>query len=245
MIRLGNNSICTTARLSPNFDARSAAISMLVLHYTGMQSAEAALQRLCDTTAKVSAHYLVDETAEVFLLVPEEQRAWHAGIAYWRGETDINNISIGIEIVNGGHDFGLPAFADAQINAVIRLCQQLQQHYHIQPANIVGHNEIAPARKLDPGEKFPWAKLAAQGVGLWPGAPDTAGQAVIRPEQFAIAKQALQDIGYASHDIPFDGSAQHCLIAEFQRRYLPDQVDGCLNTQTFAQICKLAALINS
>ncbi len=170
---------------SPNYDTRTRAIDLVVLHYTGMQDAEIALRRLCDpapvagkypgpwqtadidsTTSlgRASAHYVVDEAGLIYRLVAEEYRAWHAGVSSWEGEGDINARSIGIEIVNGGHDFGLPEFADAQIEAVIALLGDILERNNLHPSRVVGHSDVAPGRKRDPGEKFPWTRLAEAGM---------------------------------------------------------------------------------
>jgi N-acetylmuramoyl-L-alanine amidase len=172
-------------RPSPNFDARTRAIDLVVLHYTGMQNAEIALTRLCDPApvagkypgpwqtrdidpvtplGRASAHYVVDETGFIYRLVAEENRAWHAGVSSWEGENDVNSRSIGIEIVNGGHDFGLPDFPDVQIDAVILLLREILARYGFDPSRVVGHSDVAPGRKRDPGEKFPWMKLSAAGA---------------------------------------------------------------------------------
>ena len=175
-----------TSFFSPNFNDRALPISMLVLHYTGMENGRVAVGRLCDPEAKVSAHYVVHEEGHIHQLVEEGARAWHAGVGNWRGASDINSASIGIEIVNGGHNFpnedGLPPYPNAQINAVIALCHTLIERYHIQPWNIVGHSDIAPDRKEDPGEHFPWAGLAAAGIG--------SGRHMFR---FNKATSAMQD----------------------------------------------------
>lgn len=176
-------------RPSPNFDARTRAIDLVVLHYTGMQDAEIALARLTDPAplsgkypgpwqaqdidpatplGRVSAHYVVDEGGVVYRLVAEENRAWHAGFSSWEGEDDVNARAIGIEIVNGGHDFGLPDFPDAQIEAVIALVGDILARLGLDAARVVGHSDVAPGRKLDPGEKFPWKQLAEAGVSVWP-----------------------------------------------------------------------------
>ena len=147
---------------SPNHDDRGgAAIDMLVLHYTGMKTAEAALERLCDPAAKVSAHYTIDEDGTVYAHVPEARRAWHAGVSFWAGATDINSRSIGIELVNPGHEFGYRDFPDAQIAALITLCHGILLRHPIPSARVLGHSDVAPARKEDPGELFPWERLAA------------------------------------------------------------------------------------
>ena len=132
---------------SPNFNERARPVSLIVLHYTGMESGKAALERMRDPESKVSAHYMVEEDARVFRLVDEDKRAWHAGVSEWAGETDINSLSIGIEIVNGGHDFGLPDYPDRQIHAVISLVKKLMVRHDIPPHRVVGHSDIAPGRK--------------------------------------------------------------------------------------------------
>ncbi|OQW57590.1 MAG: hypothetical protein A4S17_12675 [Proteobacteria bacterium HN_bin10] len=178
--------IQTIQRPSPNFDARTRAIDLVVLHYTGMQNAEVALARLTDPApiagkypgpwqrtdidpntplARVSAHYVVDEAGAIYALVPETERAWHAGVSSWEGEGDVNARAIGIEIVNGGHDFGLPDFPDTQIDAVIALLKDIFTRWpQLDAARVVGHSDVAPGRKRDPGEKFPWQRLADAGV---------------------------------------------------------------------------------
>ncbi|MGE4529478.1 MAG: N-acetylmuramoyl-L-alanine amidase, partial [Rhodospirillaceae bacterium] len=155
---------------SPNHDARPAGapVDMLVLHYTGMETAAAALARLCDPAAKVSAHYLIDEDGAVHALVAEDRRAWHAGVSAWRGEADVNARSIGIELVNPGHEFGYRDFPARQIDALADLCREILARHPIPPRNVVGHSDVAPRRKTDPGERFPWPALAKLGIGLAP-----------------------------------------------------------------------------
>src|SRR5262249_36882522 len=160
-------------RPSPNFDARRGGtpIDILALHYTGMPTAEGALARLCDPAAKVSAHYTIDEDGTIYRHVAEAERAWHAGVSCWAGARDINDRSIGIELVNPGHDFGYRAFPDAQIAAVIELARGIVERNRIPPARVLGHSDVAPKRKIDPGELFPWPRLAAEGLGVWPKRP--------------------------------------------------------------------------
>src|SRR5271156_4492223 len=157
-------------KLSPNHDERPAdgQVDMLILHYTGMRTAQAAIERLCDPEARVSSHYVVDEDGEVIRLVPEERRAWHAGVSYWRGHDTLNDRSIGIEIVNPGHEWGYRDFPALQMAAVCELCLSILARHPIPARNVVAHSDIAPDRKQDPGELFDWAGLAANGVGLWP-----------------------------------------------------------------------------
>ena len=149
--------------VSPNFNERKVPPDIIVLHYTGMKTGEEALAWLCNEESKVSSHYLVEEDGRVFRLVPEERRAWHAGVSSWKGETDINACSIGVEIVNPGHEFGYRAFPDAQIETVIRLLDDIRGRWSIENARILGHSDVAPARKEDPGELFPWRRLAEHG----------------------------------------------------------------------------------
>ncbi len=200
---------------SPNHDARpqGGAIDILVLHYTGMKTADEALVRLCDPAAKVSAHYTIDRDGRVFAHVPEERRAWHAGVSWWAGESNVNARSIGIELVNPGHEFGYVPFAEAQIGSLIDLCRQIVARHPIPPHRVLGHSDVAPARKTDPGELFPWRQLAEFGIGLWPARG--AG---------AAASSALADFGYGippQADVPLDA-----VIAAFQRHFRPARIDG-------------------
>src|SRR5215468_5608712 len=154
---------------SPNHDARrdGAAADMIILHYTGMTSGPDAVARLCEPSSKVSCHYLIFEDGTVVQLVPEARRAWHAGVSAWKGETDINAHSIGIEIVNPGHGLGYPDFTEPQITSVISLCRDLVARLPVPPDHVLAHSDVAPARKDDPGEKFPWRRLFDAGIGLW------------------------------------------------------------------------------
>ncbi|HEY1736353.1 MAG TPA: N-acetylmuramoyl-L-alanine amidase, partial [Methylovirgula sp.] len=162
-----DSAVVTGVFPSPNHGARkdARAPDAVVLHYTGMESEEAALRRLCEASSEVSSHYFIRESGEVLQLVPEERRAWHAGLSSWLGETDMNSASIGIEIANGGHDFGLPAYPDVQIAAVVALCREIIARRKIDPRRVLAHSDIAPARKRDPGERFPWDALASAGIG--------------------------------------------------------------------------------
>jgi len=189
---------------SPNFNDRKLPVSMLILHYTGMENGVTAKARLCDPAAEVSAHWLVHEDGMTDRLVEEDKRAWHAGRGSWNGITDVNSASIGIEIVNGGHnvplaDGSLPPYPDAQILAVIKLAKDIIERHDIQPRNIVGHSDIAPERKEDPGEHFPWAGLAAAGVGIWPGdLPEDDRilfEAGDRDRGISIIQRGLADLG--------------------------------------------------
>jgi N-acetylmuramoyl-L-alanine amidase len=215
------------ARPSPNWNERQRPISMLVLHYTGMETAAAALERLCDRAAEVSAHYVVEEDGTVWSLVPETRRAWHAGVAFWRGESDVNSASIGIEIVNPGHEFGYRPFAEAQMRAVETLAAEILARHPIPPWNVVGHSDVAPRRKQDPGELFDWRRLASAGIGLWPtelGGPSAAPEA------------DLAGIGYELDDLA-------ATVTAFQRRFRPSRLDGLLDEETRSAIAAVAWLV--
>lgn len=157
---------------SPNYNARKngAKPSLIILHYTGMPSAQGALDRMCDPAAEVSAHYMIDKDGTLYQLVAEDKRAWHAGVSFWKGEADINSHSIGIELVNGGHEIGYEPFPAAQIDALMRLLPQIMQRHGIKPEGVIGHSDIAPERKLDPGPTFPWDKLKHAGLSQKGGA---------------------------------------------------------------------------
>jgi N-acetylmuramoyl-L-alanine amidase len=205
---------------SPNFDERVAPVSMIVLHYTGMETGEAALARLRDPEAKVSAHYLVEEDGRIFRLVDEEHRAWHAGRSHWRGVTDVNSASIGIEIVNPGHEFGYRDFPEVQVNAVIRLVADVKDRHQVTRGNVVGHSDIAPTRKKDPGERFPWAKLARLRLAL-----PRPTRGLMDPHwNEASFLLALERFGY-------DVREPLAAIMAFQRRFRPEMIDGEMDAE--------------
>ena len=185
---------------SPNHDERPAGgpLDMLILHYTGMQTGQAAIDRLCDPAAKVSSHYVVEEDGAVVRLVPEDRRAWHAGVSFWRGHSVLNGRSIGIEIVNPGHEWGYRDFPVLQMAAVCDLCLSILSRYRIPARNVIAHSDVAPDRKEDPGEKFGWEDLARNGVGLWPfGVPDLGvGGAIRDAVGLRPVRAALAWIGY-------------------------------------------------
>jgi len=224
-------------RQSPNFNARSGPVSILVLHYTGMDDGAAAIERLCDPKAGVSSHYVVDEDGSVTRLVAEDKRAWHAGAGAWRGETDVNSASVGIEIVNGGHCYGLPAFAQHQIDAVIALSRAIIDRHDIAPSGVIGHSDLAPERKLDPGERFPWRVLAKAGVGVWPQAVNgdrTVRHGPGRGSGDALTKLQgrLRAIGYAEPGQGDYTARTRAVVAAFQRRFRPSAVDGLIDGET-------------
>lgn len=205
---------------SPNFDERSLPITMIVLHYTGMQDGESAIARLRDPAAKVSSHYVVAEDGTVLRLVDDDKRAWHAGRSHWRDVDDVNSASIGIEIVNPGHEFGYRPFPDEQIDAVIRLVHDIKDRYEITRGNIVGHSDIAPARKRDPGELFPWGKLARLRLAL-PRPTQNLMDPMWTQSGFLIA---LERFGY-------DVSDPLAAIMAFQRRFRPELIDGEIDAE--------------
>ena len=212
---------------SPNFDARGTGISMVVLHYTGMKTGQAALDRLRDPEAKVSAHYLIEEDGTLFRLVPEAERAWHAGVAQWQGRSDVNAMSVGVEIVNPGHEFGYRDFPDAQSEVLIPLLHGILRRHDIPAARVVGHSDVAPDRKDDPGERFPWGRLAEEGLALPPW--DGAHPGAVPDEEDALKR--LSRIGYG---VEVFGAAA-CVTA-FQRRFVPAELGRGLTEATRAAI---------
>jgi N-acetylmuramoyl-L-alanine amidase len=200
---------------SPNFDERKQPVSIIVLHYTGMQDAETAVARLCDPDVKVSCHYLVHEDGRILRMVPEEKRAWHAGHSYWRGQQDINSSSIGIEIVNPGHEWGYRPFPEEQMDALIPLVADIKERHGITRGNVVGHSDIAPIRKQDPGELFPWHRLARLRLAL-PRPTKNLLDPNWTDSGFLLA---LERFGY-------DVSDQLAAVVAFQRRFRPELIDG-------------------
>lgn len=217
---------------SPNFDQRPAgrAPDMLILHYTGMPTGEEALARMRDSVAKVSAHYMVGEDGKVWRLVDEAARAWHAGVAYWQGETDINGCSIGIELVNPGHECGYRPFPDAQIEALIALIEGIRTRHPIPDRRILGHSDVAPGRKQDPGELFPWQRLAEAGIGLWPGPFDDAPSS---DDPTALQKD-LAVLGYGLEVTGSLDAATGEVVTAFQRHWRQARIDGRADPQTRA-----------
>jgi N-acetylmuramoyl-L-alanine amidase len=222
-------------RPSPNYNDRPAgkAVSLLVIHYTGMRDAEAALKRLTDPEAQVSSHYLIDEAGLVYRLVDEGRRAWHAGVSYWAGERDINGVSIGIELVNPGHDFGYRHFPEAQMAALIDLGRGILSRHKIPPSRVLGHSDVAPVRKIDPGELFDWQRLAKAGIGRWPRPAKGPGDA-------ASVRAALSKIGY---EISPEGAPNGVVdkitkqsLSAFQRHYRPSKFDGIADDETCGMI---------
>jgi N-acetylmuramoyl-L-alanine amidase len=227
---------------SPNFDARKSPPDMVVLHYTGMPTGAEALSRLRDPQTKVSAHYLIEEEGRVFSLVAEERRAWHAGVSFWKGERDINAVSIGIELVNPGHEWGYRAFPDAQIGALIALLDEVRGRWTIPDARILGHSDVAPERKTDPGELFPWKRLAEAGHGLWLEPPAAPGPALSLGDDgtgvFAL-QAGLTRLGYDSAPSGTFDEHTRAIVTAFQRHWRPERVDGVADGETRARLVHL------
>ena len=213
---------------SPNHEERDRPVSIVVLHYTGMEDAASAIQRLRDPEARVSCHYLIAEDGQVLRMVPEEKRAWHAGVSYWRGLHNVNGASIGIEIVNPGHEYGYRPFTRQQMDALVPLLAGIVERHQVPRANVVGHSDVAPARKQDPGELFDWARLARHKL------------AVARPIRGLVDPNrtdggfllALERYGYDVRDGP-------AAVAAFQRRFRPELIDGSIDGESRAILLQL------
>jgi N-acetylmuramoyl-L-alanine amidase len=242
--------IVTDVMPSPNYDERKQGRvpDLILLHYTGMQTGEAALQRLCSPDSNVSAHYVVFENGRIVQCVPEGFRAWHAGVSFWAGETDINSSSIGIEIVNPGHEFGYPNFPLRQTAAVISICRSIiTRRGPISADRILGHSDVAPARKQDPGEKFPWDLLSESGIGHWvrPAPLNIAGP-TIGPgdsgDQVTRLQRVLRGYGYGIEETGSYDEATRSVVIAFQRHFRPARVDGVADAST---ILTLRALLET
>lgn len=232
-------------RPSSNHDERPAGspVDILLLHYTGMREAEAALARLCDPAAKVSSHWFVHEDGRVVQLVDESRRAWHAGVSCWAGERDINARSIGIEIHNPGHEWGYRPFPEPQMAAVVELCGEILARHPIPPERVLGHSDVAPERKTDPGELFPWKTLHAAGIGRWV-APTPAGPpAGLAPgdsgEAVFTLQRALAAYGYGIEASGDYGNATRLVVAAFQRHFRPERIDGIADGSTLDTLQRL------
>ena len=211
---------------SPNFNRRPCPVDMLVMHYTGMRSAEAAIALLRDPVAELSAHYVVDEDGTIYALVDECQRAWHAGVSFWRGHTGLNDRSIGIEVVNPGHEWGYRPFPEAQMRTVAALSLEILSRHPIPARNVVAHSDIAADRKQDPGELFPWARLAAQGVGVW-------------TEDAAPPGNWREDLAVIGYDI-----TARSVVTAFQRHFLPEHLSGEADQKTTSRAAAIRRLVD-
>jgi len=231
-------------RPSPNHDSRGEAPNIprtdtLVLHYTGMQSAAAALDRLCNREAKVSSHYVVEEDGTVWRLVDETRRAFHAGVSCWHGQPNLNLVSIGVEIVNPGHEWGYRPFPEEQMAAVETLCREVLSRHPIPPHRVVGHSDIAPDRKSDPGELFDWPRLARAGVGVWP--EPAAALEKLRGRGVGVLERtrALADLGAIGYCVSEANSA--IVLAAFQRRFRRERWDGIFDAESCARLAEIRA----
>ena len=230
---------------SPNFGPRKAPPDKIVLHYTGMPTGQAALDRLRDPDSKVSAHYLVEEDGRIFTLVAEERRAWHAGAGSWRGDTDINTSSVGIEIVNPGHEFGYRPFPEAQIAAVIELVGDIRTRWMVEDRNIIAHSDLAPHRKDDPGELFPWKTLAEAGHGLWFEPPSAPGLPLAEGEEGAAVFALQAGFTRLGYDLPPSGkfdARTTAVVRAFQRHWVQTRFDGVADGETRARLIALLRL---
>jgi N-acetylmuramoyl-L-alanine amidase len=207
---------------SPNFSERQLTVDSILIHYTDMVTVEGALAWLSNPFSKVSSHYLIDEKGQIYQLIQEDKRAWHAGESYWQGCTDLNSCSIGIELANPGHSHGYVPFPEAQIDSLLRLCEDICTRWDISASRILGHSDIAPRRKQDPGHLFPWKTLAEEGFGLWPS-PHSS----LRAPKGSEAIQNLEKIGYETV------SPTHTLLA-FQRHFQPHKMDGIADQETLS-----------
>ena len=233
---------------SPNHDTRPVGvpIDILILHYTGMKTAQEAIDRLRDRSAAVSAHYVVDEDGFVLRLVPEDRRAWHAGTSFWRGHHSLNDRSVGIEIVNPGHEWGYRDFPVLQVAAVCDLCLSILSRHPIEARNVIGHSDAAPARKEDPGERFDWEQMARNGVGLFPR--DVPDLGTGNPLRDAVAlrpvRAGLAEIGY---DVAPEGALDPALSAvlrAFQRHWRPETVNGQADSGTVTRLGAVVQLLS-
>ena len=236
-------------RVSPNFGPRRDTLrpDMIVLHYTGMASGAGAEAWLCDPSSEVSSHYLVHEDGRVVQMVRESDRAWHAGKSSWLGRTDINSCSVGIEVVNPGHTLGYRAFPRRQIGAVIELCAGIAGRHSIPAPRVLAHSDVAPGRKVDPGEKFPWKALFAAGVGhLVPAAPIKAG-AALKAGDAGPDVEALQSMlalyGYGVEISGIFDQTTATVVAAFQRHFRPQRVDGIADQSTIETLHRLLAAL--
>jgi len=246
-----DSAIVAAVRPSPNHGERrgGTVLDMMVLHYTGMASAEEALAKLCDGAPiaghHVSTHYLIHQDGRIVQCVPEARRAWHAGLSSWEGKDDVNSRSIGIEIVNPGHDLGYPDFPEQQVAAVIALCRDILGRHEIRADRILAHSDVAPSRKRDPGEKFPWGRLFNEGVGLWvEPAPIKTGHelgATDRGDPIAALQTALKAYGYEIEPTGLLDPPTRDVVIAFQRHFRPALIDGLADDSTIRTLRDLLA----
>ena len=229
MTARGRDPLVHNEALSPNWDERDLPISMVVLHYTEMPEPGSALAKMSDPASKVSAHYLIEENGTVTRLVPEEKRAWHAGVSFWRGIRDVNSASIGIELDHPGHAHGYREFSDAQFEALVPLLHRIVKEHDIPRANVVGHSDVAPLRKVDPGELFPWERLSEYKLCL------------PRPEKLSLGDPFDNDGSFylALERFGYDITDGHKVVEAFQRRWRPEKIDGEIDGEIGAILFQL------
>jgi N-acetylmuramoyl-L-alanine amidase len=235
---------------SPNFGPRREGVrpGILLLHYTGMATAQSAIDWLTRVESGVSCHYAVDEAGRITQMVAEDMRAWHAGDSFWAGESDINSASIGIEIHNPGHDFGYPDFAQAQLEAVAALCKDIVARHGIAPERVLAHSDVAPHRKQDPGEKFPWGRLHSAGIGHWvapaPVVAAEAGMGVgVAGPLMADVQLLLAKYGYGIEATGVIDGRTELVAAAFQRHFRQERVDGRIDQSTITTLQRLVAAL--
>ena len=216
---------------SPNYDKKarsSKSITCIIIHYTGMQSERESLQRLIHPKSRVSCHYLISRNGKIFNLVKEKNIAWHAGKSKWQNYKDLNKNSIGIELVNKGHRFGYQSFTSKQINALVILCKSLKRKYKIKNSLVLGHSDISPLRKIDPGEKFPWRYLSSKGIGIYPKT---------RFKNYKKLKNTFQGIFFKNlHNLGYrylNTALRKRIVKNFQRRYRQSNINGEVDKETF------------
>ena len=238
-----NNNQCKNAttmkiksKYSPNFNKKNGkkrAIKFIILHYTGMQSERESIQRLCDSKSKVSCHYLINRKGSIIQMVDEKNTAWHAGKSKWRNFINLNNRSIGIELLNKGHQFGYENFSKKQISQLILLCKSLIKKYKIKKTNILGHSDIAPLRKKDPGEKFPWGKLNKMKLGIWHKPFHYKMKELDKKKIQELFFKNLYKIGYRYFDKKRRVSKDSIIVKAFQSKFLPNKVNGKVDLKTY------------
>jgi N-acetylmuramoyl-L-alanine amidase len=237
------SSVVAEVRPSPNHNERagSGTPDMIVLHYTGMPDDQDAISHLCNPASEVSAHYVVLPDGYIVQLVAEARRAWHAGTSSWAGESDINSRSIGIEIANPGHDHGYPAFPKRQVAAVTALCRSIFARHRIAADRVLAHSDVAPSRKRDPGEKFPWKLLADSGIGLWvkPVPSDPAKPVFTLGDTDAAIQETQTLLANYGYEVTATGALDrttHDVVAAFQRHFRPQRVDGFIDASTISTL---------
>jgi N-acetylmuramoyl-L-alanine amidase len=243
-----DSSVVAEVRPSPNHSERKDGVSpdMIVLHYTGMRDNDAAIRHLCTPITEVSAHYVVLQDGFIIQLVAETRRAWHAGVSSWAGESDINSRSIGIEIANPGHDHGYPDFPKRQVAAVTALCRSIFTRHQIPADRVLAHSDVAPTRKQDPGEKFPWKTLADSGIGLWvkPAPITQAGSIFVLGETDPAIEETQRLLGRYGYGVTpsgyLDGTTRDA-VAAFQRHFRPIRIDGVIDVSTVMTLKTLLA----